>query len=455
LSALLVDHSPHEVGVARPAKLRGTIVVPGDKSISHRAALMNALARGRATITNYSPGADCLSTLGCLRELGVPVEYRAGGADGSPVVRIGGMAGAVVEPTRPLDAGNSGTTMRLFAGALAGQPIFSVLVGDASLSARPMARVVEPLRLMGAQIVGRQGGRFAPLAIDGGGLRGIEYESRVASAQVKSCLLLAGVQADGETVVRAPALSRDHTERLLRAQGARVASDGTTVSVNGGAALQAVDVAVPGDFSSAAYWLALGCIHPDAEVVVRDVGTNPGRTGFLDILRAMGGDLELRDERDVAGEPRATVVARSSRLRGVQVGGDLVPRAIDELPLVAVLGLFAEGVTEIRDAGELRVKESDRIASVGRELARLGGRVEERPDGMRVEGGRLADDAQCETYADHRLAMSLAVAGLAGPRLRLRGADCVRISYPAFWDDARTLGASIRGLAGAAGSSEE
>lgn len=436
-----------QVARVSPARrIAGTLEVPGDKSISHRGALMNALAHGRATVDNFLPGADCLATLDCLRALGVSVSYDPTGANGRPRVVVEGRGGALEEPIRPLDAGNSGTTMRLLAGLLAGQPIFSVLTGDASLSSRPMGRVVEPLRLMGARISGRQGGRLAPLAIEGGGLRGIDYTAPVASAQVKSCLLLAGVQAEGVTITRAPAVSRDHTERLLAAQGARVEVDGSTVAVHGGARLQGVDVVVPGDISSAAYWLALACVHPDAEVTVRDVGMNPGRTGFLDILREMGGNVTVSNERVVAGEPRADLTARSSRLRGVTVGGDVVPRAIDELPLVAIVGLFAEGVTEIRDAAELRVKESDRIASLMRELTRLGGQVEERPDGLRVLGGARLEHAVCETLGDHRLAMGLAVAGLAGAGVEIVDAGCAVVSYPGFWEHARAVGGVVEGV---------
>jgi 3-phosphoshikimate 1-carboxyvinyltransferase len=439
--------SPADVArVGRAGRIRGTLEVPGDKSISHRGAIMNAIAHGRVTVDNFLPGEDCLSTLGCLRALGVEVSFDPTGADGRPRVVVEGRGGLLAEPIRPLDAGNSGTTMRLMAGLLAGQPIFSVMTGDASLSSRPMGRVVEPLRQMGARISGRGGGTLAPLAIEGGDLHAIDYASPVASAQVKSCLLLAGVQADGVTVARAPAASRDHTERLLVAQGARVEVDGPTVAVHGGARLRAVDVVVPADSSSAAYWLALACIHPDAEITVRDVGMNPGRTGFVEILRSMGGDVEIRDERTVAGEPRADLVARSSRLRGVSVGGDLIPRAIDELPLVAIVGLFAEGVTEIRDAAELRVKESDRIASLGRELTRLGGQVEELPDGLRVLGGASLEHATCETLGDHRLAMGLAVAGLAGAGVDVVDAGCAAVSYPGFWRQVREVGGSVEGV---------
>jgi len=445
-AAATLRRAGESVQLRGPAEIRGCIEAPGDKSISHRAAIMNGLARGRATVSNYSPGADCLSTLACLRELGVGVEQSEAGRRAGPTVSIAGTGGRLTEPIRPLDAGNSGTTMRLLAGVLAGQQILSVLVGDASLSARPMGRIVVPLRQMGARVLGRRGGELAPLVIDGGSLHGIDYVAPVASAQIKSCLLLAGIQADRLTTVRAPAASRDHTERLLRAQGASVVEDGATVTVQGAAELMAVDVEVPGDFSSAAYWLALGCSHPHAQVEVQNVGINPTRTGFLDILSEMGGEVEVVGQREVAGEPRADLRARSSRLRGVAVGGDLVPRAIDELPLVAILGLFASGVTEIRDAAELRVKESDRIGSLARELTRLGARVEELSDGLRVEGGRRLEAAECESYGDHRLAMSLAIAGLAGPGIVIRGAGCVGISYPEFWDHARVLGAIVNDL---------
>lgn len=438
--------SPDIARVGKATRIRGTLEVPGDKSISHRGALMNAIAHGTATIDNYLPGADCLSTLDCLRALGVDVTFDPTGAPGGkPRVTVVGRGGQLAEAIRPLDCGNSGTTMRLMAGLLAGQPIFSVMTGDASLSSRPMARVVDPLRQMGAKITGRQGGRLAPIAIDGGSLAAIDYQSPVASAQVKSCVLLAGVQTEGVTIARSPAASRDHTERLLAAQGAKVETneDGTVVAVHGGARLQAVDVIVPGDTSSAAYWLALACIHPDAEITVQNVGMNPGRTGFVEILREMGGDVEIRNARTVAGEPFADLIARSSRLKGVKVGGTVVPRAIDELPLVAIVGLFADGVTEIRDAAELRVKESDRIASLGREITRLGGQVEELPDGLRVIGGASLESAACETLGDHRLAMSLAVAGLAGAGVDVIDAGCAVVSYPGFWQQIRSVGGTV------------
>jgi 3-phosphoshikimate 1-carboxyvinyltransferase len=311
-----------------------------------------------------------------------------------------------------------------------------------------MGRVLDPIRQMGARVSGRGGGRLAPIVIEGGNLKGIDYAAPVASAQVKSCVLLAGVQADGVTIARAPAASRDHTERLLAAQGAEIetSENGRTVTVKGGARLKAVDVVVPGDASSAAYWLALACIHPDAEITVENVGMNPGRTGFVEILQQMGGDVELRRQRVVGGEPMADLVARSSRLKGVSIGGDVIPRAIDELPLVAIVGMFADGVTEIRDAAELRVKESDRIASLGRELTRLGGQVEELDDGLRVLGGAALEGATCETLGDHRLAMGLAVAGLAGAGVNVVDPSCATVSYPGFWQQVQRVGGSVEGV---------
>jgi 3-phosphoshikimate 1-carboxyvinyltransferase len=439
--------SPLDVArIGRATRIRGTLDVPGDKSISHRGAIMNAIAHGTATVDNYLPGADCLSTLDCLRALGVNVTFDPTGANGKPRITVEGRGGLLEEAIQPLDCGNSGTTMRLLTGLLAGQPIFSVMTGDASLSRRPMGRVLEPVKLMGARVNGRGGGRYAPIVIEGGNLKGIEYNSPVASAQVKSCVLLAGVQAEGVTVARSPAASRDHTERLLQAQGAKLEVHGPDVVIHGGAKLKAVDVVVPGDSSSAAYWLALACIHPDAEITVENVGMNPGRTGFIEVLRAMGGDVEIRNERVVAGEPIADLVARSSRLHGVKVGGDVVPRAIDEIPLVAIVGLFADGVTEIRDAAELRVKESDRIASLGRELTRLGGQVEELDDGLRVLGGARLESAACETLGDHRLAMGLAVAGLAGAGVDVIDPNCAIVSYPGFWQQVRAVGGTVEGV---------
>ncbi len=420
--------------VRRPLALRGELAVPGDKSIAHRAMLLNALARGQARVSNIPAGEDCAATLRCLRALGVQIE------DDSPgILRITGRDGRLSAPAQPLDAGESGTTMRLMAGLLAGQPFRSVLTGTPQLQSRPMDRVVGPLREMGARITGAQGGARAPLEIEGGGLRGIRYRLPVASAQVKSAILIAGLSAQGETVVEEPEQTRDHTERMLRAMGAAIEVRGSVITLRPGA-LTAVDVNIPGDMSSAACWLVAALLHPDAEIVVRGVGVNPGRTGILDALREMGARISLERERAIGGEPVADLRARSSRLRGVTAAGALAPRLIDELPLLAVCGALASGVTEIRDAAELRLKESDRIKSMADGLRRLGASVEERPDGMLVRGGAKLTGAACESYGDHRIAMSLAVAGLvAEGATEIRGAEAVAKSYRGFWDDLARL----------------
>ena len=413
--------------VAPARAARGTLRVPGDKSISHRAALFNAIAQGDATISGFSSGADCGSTLTCLRALGVEVEREA------DLVRLRGVGPTGLrEPDNVLDCGNSGTTMRLLSGILAGASVFAVLTGDGSLRRRPMARVVEPLRQAGARIDGRSGGRLPPLVLQPAPLRGVEHRLSVASAQVKSSLLLAGLFAEGPTTVIEPAPTRDHTERMLRAMGADVRPDGRQITVQGGAALRAVDVQVPGDFSSAAFWLVLGCLHPSAEIRVEQVGVNPTRTGLLEMLRRMGAEVEVERAREVAGEPVADLVARSSRLRATTIGGDLVPLAIDEVALVALLGLFADGDTVVRDAGELRVKESDRLATVAEGLQALGGEIEPTDDGWRIRPSRLRA-GRVHTHGDHRMAMLFALAGALGDGVELDDADCVAVSYPDFW----------------------
>ncbi len=424
----------------RPAaRLRGTIAVPGDKSISHRAAMFNALADGDATVHNFLPGEDCLSTLAVLRSLGV--QSTLDRSEDRPVLHIrgAGMDG-LSEPADVLDCGNSGTTMRLMCGMLAGQPIHAVLTGDASLRARPMARITEPLREMGARIDGREDGRFAPLSVRGGGLSGIRYQMPVASAQVKSSILLAALFADSATTIEEPQPTRDHTERMLAAMGARVEREGPAVRLTPGAALTPLSMRVPNDVSAAAFWIVAAVIHPDAELRLTGVGINPTRTGIIDVLRAMGADVAIEEERQVAGEPVADIVARSSALHGVIVDGDTIPRLIDEVPVLAVAAAFAAGATEVRDAAELRVKESDRIASVVSELGALGVTISERADGMVIEGGGGVRGGHAHSFADHRLAMALAVAGLASREgVAVDGAEAVGISYPGFWDDLAAL----------------
>jgi 3-phosphoshikimate 1-carboxyvinyltransferase len=420
-------------------RLQGELVVPGDKSISHRALLLNALADGTARVRGLGLGADVLSTERCLQALGVAVE--PDGPDGR-VVHGAGLRG-LREPDDVLDAGNSGTTTRLLCGVLAGQPFLSIVTGDASLRRRPMARVLDPLRTMGAQAWGRRDGTLAPFAIHGGTLHGLDYTLPVASAQLKSALLLAALYADGPTHLREPAASRDHTERLLRAQGVDLRVDGLDLYLTPpDRPLRAADIAVPGDFSSAAFWLVAACVHPQARVTVRDVGVNPGRTGLLDVLQEMGARITLANERDVGGEPVADLTAESSDLRGVAIGGDLIPRLLDEVPILAVAMAVASGPSRIDDAVELRVKESDRLAAVAAELGRMGANVGERPDGLDFAGSSRLRGARVSSHDDHRLAMALAIAGLvtAGDTA-IVAADSVVISYPAFWDHLATLAA--------------
>lgn len=421
--------------IVTPARrLRGTIAVPGDKSISHRAAMLNALADGEATVHNFLAGGDCLSTLSVLRELGVEWELDEKGD--TPVLWIRGVAlHRLVEPSAVLDCGNSGTTMRLMSGMLAGQPFHSILSGDASLRTRPMARVTGPLREMGAHIDGRENGRFAPLSVRGGDLRGIRYRLPVASAQVKSSILLAGLFAEGETVVEEPEPTRDHTERMLAAMGARIGREGPAVRLTPGDPLAPLSMRIPNDISAAAFWMVAAAIHPDAEVRLTGVGLNPTRTGIVDVLRAMGADLAVEEERQVAGEPVADIVVRSSRLHGVHVEGEMIPRLIDEVPALAVAAAFADGVTEVRGASELRVKESDRIATTVSQLAAIGVSIRECEDGMTIDGGSGVRGGDVRSFGDHRLAMALAAAALAGSGdVRIADADAVAISYPAFWE---------------------
>jgi 3-phosphoshikimate 1-carboxyvinyltransferase len=391
-------------------------------------------------IHNFLPGEDCLSTLRVLRALGVESTLDESGE--TPVLHISGVGlGGLREPADVLDCGNSGTTMRLMSGVLAGQPFLSMLSGDDSLRTRPMARVVEPLREMGARVDGRDSGRLAPLAIRGGGLHGIRYHLPVASAQVKSCVLLAGLFAQGETVVEEPELTRDHTERMLRAMGARIEREGLAVRLTPGDRLQPLSMRVPNDISAAAFWMVAAAVHPDAEIRLKGVGINPTRTGIIHALLSMGADLAIEEDRVIAGEPVADIVVRSSRLQGTVVEGDLVSRLIDEAPALAVAAAFAQGQTVIRDASELRAKESDRIATVVTQLAALGARITEHEDGMTIEGGGPSSlrGGDVESFGDHRLAMALAVAGLASSEVRLRDADAVAVSYPTFWSDLAKL----------------
>ena len=427
--------------VRRSPPLRGSLSVPGDKSISHRALLLGAIADGRSRVANFLNSADCQATLNVVRALGIEVQ------EVSPtelIVQGKGLRGWQ-EAAGVLDCGGSGTTMRLLAGLLAGQPFLSILAGNAALSRRPMERVAVPLRRMGATVLGRQGGKLPPLVIDGGRLHGIDYAMPVASAQVKSSILLAGLYADGPTTVREPAPSRDHSERMLRALGVAVQSKGTVITVEPPAApLEAVDIAVPGDISSAAFLMVAACIIPGSAVTVTDCGVNPTRTGIIDALRRMGAAITL-DERPSAGsEPVAHVQAQASALQATTIGGDEIPRLIDEAPILAVAATQAQGVTVVRDAAELRVKESDRISALAAELRKLGAHIEEMSDGFAIEGPTPLTGAAVDSRRDHRLAMALAVAGLiAGGETTIANAECIADSYPGFEATLARLGAQL------------
>lgn len=420
-----------EVTVRQARSFRGTTRVPGDKSISHRAVLFGAIAEGETVIDNFLSAADCLATIRCVRALGVPVE---GPHKGRVRVMGKGLRG-LREPEDVLDAGNSGTTARLLLGVLAGQPFFAAVTGDASLRRRPMRRVTDPLRRMGATILGRGEAGYVPLAIRGSSrLRPLQYTSPVASAQVKTAVLLAGLYAEGYTSVTEPARSRDHTERMLREFGAEISVKGLTVAVKGQTALKGRAVAVPGDLSSAAFLIAAGCILPDAEVTITDVGLNPSRTGIIEVLRRMGASVEILSAGEKNGEPVGNIRAKTSRLVGTTVEGDIVPRLIDEIPILAVVAALAEGRTVIRGAEELRVKESDRLQAMATELTRLGAHLAETPDGLVIEGRPALQGATVSSHGDHRIAMALAIAGLAARgSTTIREAECVDISFPGFF----------------------
>ncbi len=412
------------------AALRGRIKVPGDKSITHRALLLNALARGGARVSGAGLGGDCRSSIACLRGLGVSIR-RDGGQLAIDSPGIGGFE----EPAVPLDCGNSGTTMRLLLGLLAGCGRFAVVVGDESLSARPMGRVAGPLRRMGAQISGRAGGKLAPLAVIPASLSGTEIDVPVASAQVKSALLIAGLNADGVTRIRQPTRSRDHTEIMLAAMGVRLEIDGPELAIEGGQPLLPVDVDVPGDFSSAAFWLVLGACHPDAHLEIAHVGINPTRAGMLAVLERMGANIAI-DPDPSGAEPSGDLTVDSSVLSATEISGAEIPIVIDELPVLAVAATQAEGTTSIRDAAELRVKESDRIAATVSNLQAMGARIEELPDGMVIEGPTPLRGARLHSHGDHRIAMALAVAAsIAGGESRIDDSAAVDISYPGFFDE--------------------
>ncbi len=412
------------------------ISVPGDKSISHRAALFAGMAEGRTVIDGFLPSEDCLCSVKAMEAMGAivePLEERPG--VGLVKLAITGRGPKLQAPAGPIDCGNSGTTMRLLAGILAGQDFSAEMFGDASLSRRPMKRIADPLRLMGASVEGQGEKICAPLTIRGGSLQPITYTLPMASAQVKSAILLAGLYAPGTTTVIEPVATRNHTERIMSHFGLRWQRDGDAVSVEGGQVAKATDLVVPGDISSAAFWLVATAAAPGRELRLTNVGLNPTRTGVLDVLRRMGAQISVR-ELSSAGEPRGDILIRASDLHGTVIGGAEIPNVIDELPILAVAGALAQGVTRIQDAAELRVKETDRIAAVAENLRRMGAHVTEFDDGMEITGGAPLHGAVIPTFHDHRIAMAFAIAGLfAEGETVIEGPECIQTSYPSFTRD--------------------
>ena len=419
--------------------LRGTLTVSGDKSISHRAVMLGSLATGTTEIDGFLPGEDCLSTIRCFRSMGVQIEQ-----NGSSVKVFGRGLRELTAPAGILDCGNSGTTTRLLSGVLAAQHFNSVLSGDASIQRRPMKRIMIPLRAMGADITSVSGNDCAPLSVHGKQLYGIHFNSPIASAQVKSAVLLAGLYASGQTTVTEPALSRDHTERMLRSFGAKVLTgnfeDRPSVTVTETKNLYGTEISVPGDISSAAFFLVGASIVPGSEVVLRNVGINPTRDGVISALRAMGAKIEVLEVRNEDSEPAADLLVRYAPLHGTEIGGALIPRLIDELPVLAAAAAVAEGRTVIRDAAELKVKESNRIRTMAEGLSRLGAKVEETEDGLIIDGGAALHDGAVESYSDHRIAMSFAILSLVTDgEVRISDPDCVNISAPTFYEDLKSL----------------
>lgn len=409
--------------------ISGEISVPGDKSISHRAIMFSAIAEGTTTITGFLNSEDCLCTATAFKNMGIDI---TGLGTDRVIVQGKGLSG-LEEPMQVLNAGNSGTTMRLILGILAGQDFFSVLTGDQYLCQRPMKRVIEPLSAMGAKILGRNNNNYPPLAIRGGTLRAMEYKLPIASAQVKSAILLAGLYANGITRVTEPASSRDHTERMLRYLGVDMNIDGLTISIKSRQTLIARDLNVPGDISSAAFFIAAALLIPNSKLIIRNVGVNPTRMGLVNILQDMGAQIQLDNLNENGPEPVADIVVAYSQLKGIEIGGETIPTLIDEIPILAVIASQAEGKTVIRDAGELRVKETDRIHAIVTELSRLGARIEEQEDGMIIHGHTSLRGAQCHSYGDHRMAMSIAIAGLlADGKTTITDTECINTSFPTF-----------------------
>lgn len=416
------------IGNSKP--LKGEITPPGDKSISHRSLMLCSLAEGKSLVKDFLVSDDALSTADAMRALGASIEI-----SGNEVMVEGKGIHGLTEPDHIIDCGNSGTTTRLLIGLLSPQQFTTSLTGDKYLQARPMRRVVDPLTQMGAKIEGNENGNKLPLTIKGSNLTGISYELPVASAQVKSAIILAGMYAQGETEIIEPSPSRDHTERMLTYLGVPITKNGNSIKINKVSNIRPGEIIVPSDISSAAFFIVGALIIPGSEILIKNVGINPLRTGIIEILKDMGGDIEIINEREVNGEPIGDIVARYSTLHATEISGDVIPKAIDELPLAAVAATFAEGETLIKDAKELRVKETDRIHAMASELGKLGVHVEEFDDGMSIIGTDSLTGAVCSSWGDHRIAMSVAIAGLrAGGETEIVDADCVSVSYPGFFE---------------------
>ena len=415
--------------------LKGELTVPGDKSVSHRSVMFGSIAKGTTEIHNYLQGADCLSTISCFRSMGIEIENK-----GETVLVKGKGLHGLTAPNTVLDCGNSGTTTRLISGILAAQNFDVTLTGDESIQKRPMKRIMDPLSLMGAKIESIRGNGCAPLRITGAPLTGIRYTSKVASAQVKSAILLAGLYADGETRVTEPYVSRNHTELMLNRFGAEVRTEGTTAVIQPARELYGSRIMVPGDISSAAFFLAAGLLVPNSQLLIKNVGINPTRAGILTVCREMGGSVTLLNEDNSQAEPTADLLVSSSSLHGITVGGSIIPTLIDELPMIAAMACFAEGETIIKDAAELKVKESNRIEVMVKNLTAMGADVRETEDGMIIRGGRPLHGAVIDSRLDHRIAMTFAITALAAEgETEILGSDCVTISYPTFYQDLEHL----------------
>lgn len=415
--------------------LKGEITVPGDKSISHRSIMLGSIASGITEVHGFLNGADCISSMNCFRQMGVDIDY-----DGSIVTIHGNGLHGLKAPADTLDVGNSGTTTRLMSGILAAQNFSSRVIGDDSICRRPMKRIITPLAMMGADITSEQGNDCAPLIINGRKLKGIHYDSPVASAQVKSCVLLAGLYADGETSVTEPYVSRNHTELMLNAFGGSCTTLGTTATVTSDPVLTGQKIVVPGDISSAAYFLVAGLIAENSEITIKNVGINPTRDGIIDVIKMMGGDITFANVNADSGEPTADITVKTSSLKGCVIEGDIIPKLIDEIPVIAILACFAEGETVIKDAAELKVKESNRIDVMVNNLSAMGADITGTDDGMIIRGGKPLHSAVIHSKKDHRIAMSFAVAAIcAEGETEILDANCVNISYPDFYRDLENL----------------